>query len=414
MMLGLLRVVLVGVAVIGAGHAHAARGGACGKVDAWLEVIGEWSQGRDLNRTVHGQLRQLIGPAFHAQVMSEIWGGSYASMSDRERGSVLKALNDCSSEPWVSSFLTVPFTNPPDIVKRSRTSDFAQWEAAIAAVNQQPYAALQGQRQQQVAAAERAVQARAAAVDQARANRERAAQVQQERVRVAEAETERRMALVDKHAQSGPFTGEGAAYLNALYADDREALRAYDQMFTAAFAEVMSMYRGSAMDGIARILLGNSGSAQLGQTLQTAAANLSIVSGVAGAYVLYYEHVYPRCMDAEPLVYERTIDYEWVTKNAMGNVLSRSPAYSVKQKFRVNHRFKYLFDHMGDVEKGNAVVTDTFLGRPGAIRLADAMLATTRSMDKFECDSPEMRRLETNMSAYFGEAVRRMNGGRAE
>ncbi|MCC6208362.1 MAG: hypothetical protein IT488_09440 [Gammaproteobacteria bacterium] len=170
------------------------------------------------------------------------------------------------------------------------------------------------------------------------------------------------------------------------------------------------MYTGSAMDGIARIFLGESGSQALGQRLQTAAGNLSMAPGVAGAYVLYYEHVYPGCMDDNPLAYERTVDYEWVTSNAMGTVLSRSPAWSVTQEFHINRRFQYVFEHMGDVEKGNAVVTDMFLGRPGAIRLVDAMGAVTSSMHQFGCDSAEIRQLETNVLSYFGEAIVRMNG----
>jgi len=33
----------------------------------------------------------------------------------------------------------------------------------------------------------------------------------------------------------------------------------------------------------------------------------------------------------------------------------------------------------------------------------------SRSMGKFTCDSPEIRQLETNMLAYFGDAVAKMD-----
>ncbi|MCC6208363.1 MAG: hypothetical protein IT488_09445 [Gammaproteobacteria bacterium] len=75
---------------------------------------------------MHGQLRQLIAPAFHADVMKKVWGSDYDSMSDRDRASVFKSLRECSREPWVATFLTVPFTNPPESVKRGHCTDFAQ------------------------------------------------------------------------------------------------------------------------------------------------------------------------------------------------------------------------------------------------------------------------------------------------
>jgi hypothetical protein len=155
--------------------------------------------------------------------------------------------------------------------------------------------------------------------------------------------------------------------------------------------------------------IGEAGSHQIGQKLQAAAANLIMVTSVAGFYIIYYEHAYPNCMDANPLVYQRTRKYEWVTKNSMGMELSRSPGWTETDTFIINRRFKYVWDDMGDIEKSNAVLVDMSLGKPGAIRLADAMSGMSRSMQRFACNSEEMQRLESNRLAYFKSAVRKMN-----
>ncbi|MCB1876876.1 MAG: hypothetical protein KDH88_12965 [Chromatiales bacterium] len=383
-------------------------GDECPKVERWMAVMNEWGSGADFNRLQHQQVRQLIAPAFHDDIMREVWGDTYAQMSDSQRASIHRSLTDCSKELWVRYFVTVPFADLPDRVKRARGSDFAQWLSAIQTVNTQPYASLKARRQQQVAAAENAAQRRTDARAAALARREQLARLQEERTRQAEIEAQNRIALVSKHADSGPFRGQGAAYLNALYVDDRDALAAYDRMFSQSFSEVMSLYKGSATDGLARLFFGKQGSQQFGQKLQSAAANLSMVTSVAGAYVLYYEHAYPKCMDGNPLIYTRTREYEWVTKNGLGQVLSRSPGWSVTDKFHINHRHQYIWEHMGDIEKGNAVMTDLFLGKPGAIRLTDALTAMTGSMQQFTCDSQEMRQLESRMLSYFKLAVGKM------
>jgi hypothetical protein len=155
-------------------------------------------------------------------------------------------------------------------------------------------------------------------------------------LRLAQHETDRRIALVNKHAASDPFRGTGASYLNALYLDDRETLTEYDRMFSAAFAEAIRMYEGSAMDALGRVFSSSAGSNRLGQNMRAVATNLSMVTSVVDVYVLYYEHVYPDCMDDQPLVYKRTREYEWVTTNSVGTVLSRSPGWSETDTFNIN------------------------------------------------------------------------------
>jgi hypothetical protein len=107
------------------------RSGDCGKVDDWMKVINEWSLNKDLNQIYHEHFRQLIRPAFHEDVLREMWGESYAEMSEQRRALIYKILNNCSTESWVRVFLTIPFSNPPARVKQAHRSDYAQWQAAI-------------------------------------------------------------------------------------------------------------------------------------------------------------------------------------------------------------------------------------------------------------------------------------------
>lgn len=122
----------------------------------------------------------------------------------------------------------------------------------------------------------------------------------------------------------------------------------------------------------------------------------------------YYEHAYPDCMDARPRTFERSIQHEWVTTNALGQVLKTSPAWTERQVFRINARFMEVWERKGSIEQGNAIFTDAAFGRPGAIRVSDAMSAATATMHRFKCDSSEMQRFEKNLLTHFHDSIERM------
>jgi len=138
------------------------------------------------------------------------------------------------------------------------------------------------------------------------------------------------------------------------------------------------------------------------------AEHVGLVIPVAVAYVTYYEHVYPDCMDENPRTFERSIQHEWVTRNALGQVLKTSPAWTERQVFRINARFLEVWEHKGSIEQGNAILTDTVFGRPGAIRVSDAMAATTATMHRFSCNSNEMKLFEKHLLGHFRDSVERM------
>jgi len=132
--------------LLAAGPAQAAD---CGKVDDWLARAEGWRFGQDFNRLQTQLIRQRVAPVFHDEVMRPIWGASYGELSERARADIHAALSTCPAPPWVRLVLATPFSNPPELVRRSPGSDFQQWQLAIEAVNRVPYADWQ-QRQQQV------------------------------------------------------------------------------------------------------------------------------------------------------------------------------------------------------------------------------------------------------------------------
>lgn len=391
-------------------------GNSCGKMEDWMKVIDDWRPDKDMNKIYTDEVREYLKPAFHDDVMNRIWGSPYAEMSTRERTSIQKTINSCTKESWAKVGLAVPFSNPPDRIKQAPHSDYGRWQTAITQVNSMSYAELQDLREQRIAAEHHAAKQRKSAIAAAQARQEHLKQLKEQRRREAmlreqqeQAAAQDRMALVEQHADSGPFRSTGASYLNALYLNDINALTAYDKMYADSYTQMMGLYKGSGLDALVQLFGGQVSSNKLEQVLHDGFANLSMVTSVAGAYVLYYEHAYPDCMDRNPLVYTRTREYEWVKRNNMGTVLSHSPGWTDTDKFKINRRFKYVWDHMGAIEKADIALYDMFLGKSGAIRLIDAMNSTTGAMQRHACDSAEMRQLETNMLAYFRSAMERLN-----
>lgn len=113
-------------------------------------------------------------------------------------------------------------------------------------------------------------------------------------------------------------------------------------------------------------------------------------------------------MDAKPLEYQRTKQYEWVTTNGFDAVLLRLSGRTETEIFHINHYFKDVWEHMDEIEKGNLMLVDSFLGRPGAIRMVDAMYTTSQAMQKYSCNSSEMKNLKNYMLAYFKHMVGKM------
>lgn len=211
----------------------------------------------------------------------------------------------------------------------------------------------------------------------------------------------------------GPFTGNAADYLNALYRRDFDAVDAMDRQFAKPFQQAINWMGQSGMYSLYAALSGGRFSGEgIGKTMSEATANLSMVGPLAVAYIVNYEHIYPECMDASPLKYSQTTISQTVTKNMLGLEVYRSPAVSRTDHFNVNHRFKEIFDDVGTTDNSQAAFADKIFGDPNGVKLLDVLADMRQAMHSNKCNSKVMHQLEANMFAKYkdsGNKIRAAN-----
>ncbi len=214
----------------------------------------------------------------------------------------------------------------------------------------------------------------------------------------------------DNHTEGGgPFTGKAAAYLNALYRNDLDAVDAMDKKFSRPFQQTANWIGQSGVADLYAALSGGMASGKdLSKNLSEATARISMASLLAVTYIVNYEHIYPLCMDASPLKYSQTTLSQTVRKNMLGWEVDRSPAVASTQYFNVNHRFKEIFDNVGSADFSRVVFSDKLFGDPNAVKLGEVMADFRRAMHDNKCDSRVMRQLEANMFAKYKDSANKM------
>jgi TPR repeat protein len=201
---------------------------------------------------------------------------------------------------------------------------------------------------------------------------------------------------------AGPFSGDAAAYLNALYRNDIAAVDAMDRQFARPFQQSMEMMGQTGIYSLYAVLSGGRFSGDgIQKTMSEATANLSLVGPLTVAYIVNYEHIYPGCMDKSPLIYEQTTISQTVFKNFLGFEVYSSLPVTSTQQFRVNRRFKDVFDNLGSADSSGAGFSDWLFGDPKAIKLLDVLADMRQAMRDNKCNSQVMRQLETNMLAKY-------------
>ena len=217
------------------------------------------------------------------------------------------------------------------------------------------------------------------------------------------------VAAIDKvMAGTRPFTGiPGADYLNAIYNQDFEALRALDRRYVAGIRPLMTFGAQQAME------LGPLINALSGQRSGTAEAdlahwlqNLSALHAVLGTYLLNYQDVYAKCLrpDAPKMVVTTQTDY--VTRDGFGAEISRREGWTTQDSYRVNPEFGDHFTTLFRAADGaaQAQLLDLLVN--------DAQITFLRSgvkrvMERHDCASPEVKQLEAGFLAYDRELKRR-------
>lgn len=191
---------------------------------------------------------------------------------------------------------------------------------------------------------------------------------------------------------TGPFGPEypGAAYLNAIYRDDREQIEREDRLYMSWVEEQLRTPMQSGMLELARIF----GVSITQEQIREEFSRATLVRVVAAAYLFNFEKAYPECLGMEPARFrltEREV-------NAWGVTQSRNDWY-----FSVPARHAAVFKNLQGRKAGGSAYVEKLRPPDDALRTADIIAGIERAMTSYSCSHPVVQRLETNMMAFFKE-----------
>jgi len=223
-----------------------------------------------------------------------------------------------------------------------------------------------------------------------------------------------RLATIDRAAAvarvgPGPFGPEhqGAAYLNALYRNDTARLAQEDRDFIQRVGgELTRQLQVTGMDALTSMLSGGAiPQGGLTKLMQASMADYSVAEPIAGFFIVAYERVYPKCMDADPVHFKETITWETVVSNGLGTHVY---PHEIVNYYNVNKRFAAAFEKVGTPPNADQVDITAKLFAPFLPKdvtepmqnVTDAMRGMGDAMAENACDSPLIKTLEKNLIAY--------------
>jgi hypothetical protein len=209
----------------------------------------------------------------------------------------------------------------------------------------------------------------------------------------------------------GPFGPDypGAAYLNALYRNDTARLVQEDRAVSEPLARSMAqMLRATGMDALTSFFSGGAvPKGGLTQLMNDQMRSFSIAVPLTGFFIVAYERVYPKCMDANPVVFEQTTAWDTVVTNGFGNVIARYP-HSETNYYNVNKRHADAFRKVGPGTNPDQLDFTTQLFGPLLSKdvtvplhtVTDTLRGLRIAMTQNACDSPLIKTLEKNLIAH--------------
>ena len=218
-----------------------------------------------------------------------------------------------------------------------------------------------------------------------------------------------RDAIAERRDSAQPFRDTGAdEYLNALYNRDFAALRRLDaQLLAGVRAATGFMAQQVAMlDSLAAAATGTSPLRSVINELLSPSA----LRAAAVTYLLEYEERWGSCLGDNAVVFTFTERTDMVTRNAMGFELSRIEGVTTATRYRVKPSLAELFrdSFSSPPEAGSERIYSLLFGDDGVTRVTGAL---RRVMRDYDCDAPDIARLEAGMIAYQRELHRRWGGG---
>lgn len=222
---------------------------------------------------------------------------------------------------------------------------------------------------------------------------------EQRRQLVAEKRRKEAKRLIAQGAR-GPFSSGGDGYLNHLYQGNYDVLAYYDEQYLKTYqAEIDLMLAPVKMLGaltdsvLGKGYLENRVAAELRQS--------SLHIGILATYLLAYPNVYEACMDANPARFTLTRSWQTVTKNLLGNEISRSQVLSDSQHFYVNNRFRHVFSHVVGSSPDSAKAFEAMFGRDSEVRVSNLIRSVRSFMLSHSCQSEPVKQFEERALEYF-------------
>ena len=205
-------------------------------------------------------------------------------------------------------------------------------------------------------------------------------------------------------APEGPFGPgyPGAIYLNAIYRGDHKQIAEHDHMFIEALINLLKPLQNHIL--LVQLLAGS------GDVFGDSIREESIIGPLLGFFAVSYEHFYPQCMDSNPVIFKKTVQWDNVVTNGFGTELYRYPSATQTYSYRINQRHAAAFRRLGgdtsspesigilSLMYGNLIPQDM---KKALTFLNDTMSGLRRATMENSCDSPLIQRLDKNMVEIF-------------
>ncbi len=220
-------------------------------------------------------------------------------------------------------------------------------------------------------------------------------------------------ALNKRRAEVAPFQtgGEFKHYLNALYSYDAQTLKKLDAASAQPIANAMNQLK-PAMAGMGAIFEVISGGVIPGRKIMESSfagiEEASLIYPVMAFYILNYEKYNSACIEAS--AHRRTVQYRWTEYNTVNGVRFETDSGGHDTHYRVNRRFNHIFNviYRNDGNNGIAKFADRFFKGKGKI-YRDELIKGTYNLMQLDCNSPMVKKMESNMIRYFDSAKARID-----
>ena len=207
----------------------------------------------------------------------------------------------------------------------------------------------------------------------------------------------------------GPLSAEddGAVYVNALYRGDFKIIKEEDKKFASSMVKMSEPLLNSGVFELMSVFAGNQNSANaLKQAMRERIKSISMSSAMTGLFIVAYEHLASNCLGPNPVDFERTVVWEEVSQNILGQEFYRN-TFSKTYHYTIARRHADLFTQLGQgTSAGSLEALGSIYGAFGLISqdiqqsiltLSGNLRGVTDVMQHYECDSEEMQTLEKSL-----------------